>query len=103
MFELKTWLKEQGLSARELAGLLEVSRKTVEDWVYEGAVPKERNLDALNNFIAAACSHHWVIEASNGPMSEGECQRCGESREFCNSPESSWFHPARWTLDLKES
>ena len=30
MFELKTWLKEQGLSARELAELLEAPRKTVD-------------------------------------------------------------------------
>ena len=88
MVDLKTWLREQGLSARELARILEVPPKTVEDWVYEGAVPKAQNLDTLNNFIAAACAHHWVIEPSNGPLSDGVCQRCGESRDFSNSLDS---------------
>ena len=85
MLDLKIWLREQGLSAKELAGYLEVPLGTVEDWVYEGAVPKTQNLDTLNNFIAAFCAHHWIIESSNGPMSEGVCQRCGEKREFSNS------------------
>ena len=88
MFELKTWLKEQGLSAKELAELLEVPRKTVEDWVSEGAVPMAQNLYTLNNFIAAACAHHWVLPLPNGPINEGECQRCGERREFSNSIDS---------------
>ena len=95
MFELKTWMKEQGLTAKDLARMLELPASTVEKWVYDVAQPKSENLDMLNNFIAAACAHHWVIEKSNGPISEGECQRCGENREFSNSPEASWFHPSR--------
>lgn len=67
---------------------------TVEDWVYRGAVPKAHNLDTLNNFIAAACSHHWVIDRPNGPMSEGICQRCDEKREFTNSTEPT----ANWAM-----
>jgi len=92
MVDLKTWLREQGLTARELAGLLEVPLPTVEDWVYRSAVPKPKNLDTLNNFIAAACAHHWVIDRPNGPVSEGVCQRCDEKREFTNSTEpiSNW-------------
>ena len=58
--------------------MLEVPRTTVEEWVYEGAAPKAQNLDTLNNFIAGVCANHWVIERSNGPLSEGECQRCSE-------------------------
>ena len=85
MVDLKTWLREQELSVRELATLLGVPHTTVEDWVYKGAVPKGQNLNTLNNFIAAVCAHHWVIERSNGPLSEGVCQRCGESRDFSNS------------------
>lgn len=96
MFELKTWLNEQGLSARELAGILEVPRKTVEDWVYEGVMPKAHNLDNLNKFIAAACAHHWVLPPSNGPMSEGECQRCSETREFSNSVDTP-----PWTISQR--
>ena len=88
MVDLKTWLQEQGLSARELARLLGVGHSTVEDWLYKGAQPKPQNLDNLNNFITAACAHHWVIESPNGPLSEGVCQRCGERREFSNSVDS---------------
>ena len=30
------------------------------------------------------CAHHWVIEPANGPVSQGECQVCGEVRGFKN-------------------
>lgn len=30
------------------------------------------------------CKHHWVIQPASGPVSDGECQRCGETREFKN-------------------
>ena len=91
MLNLRTWLRDQELSAKDLARLLEVPTTTVEDWVYKGAVPKAQNLDTLNNFITAICAHHWVIERSNGPISEGVCQRCGEQREFNNSVHApSW-------------
>ncbi len=85
MLDLKTWLREQGLSVNELAELLGVPSTAAEDWVYKGVMPNPANLDTLNNLIAAVCAHDWVIEASNGPLSEGECQRCGEKRQFSNS------------------
>ena len=90
--DLKTWLREQGLSVKDLASVLEVPRTTVEDWVYKGAVPSRGNAEMLDIFIANNCAHHWVIDRANGPMSEGVCQRCGESREFANSaePTSIW-------------
>ena len=92
MVDLKTWLREQGLSARELAGLLGVPLPTVEDWVYKGAVPSRGNAERLNDFIANNCAHYWLIDRANGPMSDGVCQRCGERREFTNSaePTSMW-------------
>lgn len=92
MLDLKLWLREQGLSVRELAAHLEAPRKTVEDWVYRGVVPSPANLARLNDFVN--CSHHWVIESANGPLSEGTCQRCGEKREFKNSSESTtqWLY-----------
>ena len=31
------------------------------------------------------CRHHWIIEPANGPISQGVCQKCQESREFQNS------------------
>ena len=33
----------------------------------------------------ATCAHHWVIEAANGPKSNGVCQRCGAERVFDNT------------------
>ncbi len=89
---LRLWLREQGLSVRELAAQLEVAPKTVEDWVYERGGPSRENAEKLTDFIASNCAHHWVIAAPNGPTSEGVCQRCGEKREFTNAPEftSMW-------------
>lgn len=37
------------------------------------------------------CAHHWVIETPAGPVSRGQCKRCGEEREFLNSPDSSFY------------
>ena len=92
MVDLKTWLREQGLSVRELARELELPLATVEDWAYKGAAPSRGNAERLNEFIANKCAHHWVIDRANGPMSEGVCRRCGEKREFTNSaePTSIW-------------
>jgi len=58
MVDLKSWLWEQGLSVRELALQLDLPRKTVEDWVYRGAVPSPVNMERLNKFME--CKHHWV-------------------------------------------
>ena len=30
------------------------------------------------------CRHYWVIQPANGPVSQGLCQICGETREFKN-------------------
>ena len=32
------------------------------------------------------CVHHWIIDPPEGPTSAGVCARCGESRQFRNSP-----------------
>ena len=36
-----------------------------------------------------ACIHHWTIDASNGPHSDGYCLRCGLQGQFANSLETS--------------
>jgi len=70
MVNLKSWLREQGLSVRELAVQLDLPRKTVEDWVYRGAVASPINMERLNKFMA--CKHYWVIDRPNGRrLSEG--------------------------------
>lgn len=48
----------------------------------------ETNVQALP---VSNCAHHWVIESPAGPVSRGQCKRCGEEREFLNSPDSSFY------------
>lgn len=38
---------------------------------------------------ASGCTHQWMIEPPNGPMSIGVCLLCRESKEFRNSSEDS--------------
>ena len=40
-------------------------------------------------------SHEWVIEAPNGPASNGKCDICGSTREFSNYVETS-----AWGYDI---
>lgn len=95
MLNLRFWLSEHGLTVRELASDLDVPLPTVEDWVYRGRAPSQPNAEMLNDFIIANCTHHWVIEPANGPLSEGVCQRCGNERGFRNSAEATPWYPAR--------
>ena len=32
----------------------------------------------------AACTHFWVIDDPDGPISTGKCKHCGTVREFYN-------------------
>ncbi len=41
------------------------------------------------------CRHHWVIQPADGPVSNGACQICGESREFKNYVESATWGDSR--------
>jgi hypothetical protein len=38
------------------------------------------------NTAVRACTHHWIIEPPNGPVSTGRCGRCGHERTFDNTP-----------------
>ncbi|MFQ6028562.1 MAG: hypothetical protein ACE5Q6_13830 [Dehalococcoidia bacterium] len=38
---------------------------------------------------APVCRHYWVIQPATGPVSQGSCQNCGETREFKNYVEAS--------------
>lgn len=44
---------------------------------------------------AAVCRHHWVIQPADGPVSDGSCRICGESREFKNYVESATWGDSR--------
>ena len=43
----------------------------------------------------AVCRHHWVIQPADGPVSNGSCRICGESREFKNYVESATWGDSR--------
>ena len=45
----------------------------------------------------ATCRHHWVIQPADGPVSNGLCQVCGETREFKNYVESATWGDSRIT------
>ena len=38
----------------------------------------------------AVCKHHFLLEDADGPTSVGICKKCGERREFSNSPMDAW-------------
>ena len=64
MVDLKSCLQEQGVIVRELATQLGLARKMVEDWVYREVVPPRHNHKRLDEFIAAECTHHWLIDST---------------------------------------
>ena len=97
MTDLMLWLRQQGLSVQELAVGLELPVKTVQDWVYRGAMPSPANRVSLEDFMRQTmCTHHWVIDSANGPVSRGVCKLCQEVREFGNS-----IHVSKWTIQPK--
>ncbi len=95
MMDLMLWLRQQGLSVRELAAGLEQPLKTVEDWAYRGVKPSSANRVRLEDFM---CTHHWVIDAADGHLSRGVCKLCQAVRGFENSLLS-----AKWqrTIDTR--
>ncbi|MFQ6026568.1 MAG: hypothetical protein ACE5Q6_03520 [Dehalococcoidia bacterium] len=45
---------------------------------------KELKASKAEEQVAPGCCHHWVIQTATGPVSEGECQKCHEVRQFEN-------------------
>ena len=93
--DLRTWLDDQGLSVRELALELDVPLKTAQDWVYRGVASSGENAAKTTEYIVANCAHHWVIEAPNGPVSQGVCKRCGDGRGVDNSMYGTAWKPPK--------
>ncbi len=63
----------------------------------------ERVADNSEQVNLPTCCHHWVIQPALGPVSEGECQKCGEVREFKNSIDYETEWTARRELARSES
>lgn len=36
--------------------------------------------------VMQTCTHFWVVQSANGPVSRGTCRYCGATREFKNYP-----------------
>ncbi len=43
----------------------------------------------------SGCVHHWVLAPPDGPISKGECRRCGKERDFENYIEAGWGQAGR--------
>ena len=99
---LKLLLLQQGLSVRQLASELEVPLKTVQDWVYRDVVPSPANQEKLDEVVS--CTHHWIIETPDGPVSIGRCKLCRKVREFTHSVETSggWTNRGQTTSGKRE-
>ncbi len=45
--------------------------------------------------VSLVCRHHWVIQPADGPMSNGVCRICGETRDFQNYVETATWGDTR--------
>ncbi len=48
-------------------------------------VSQELTLEPVEVIAVSQCRHHWIIDAAEGPRSQGVCQNCNEIKEFQNS------------------
>ena len=46
---------------------------------------QESTLEPVETATLSQCRHHWIIEAAEGPLSQGVCQNCREVKDFQNS------------------
>ncbi len=58
-------------------------------------ITQEPEIEIQSASPVAVCRHHWVIQPADGPVSNGLCQVCGESREFKNYVESATWGDSR--------
>ena len=48
-------------------------------------VRQELTLEPVEFTAILQCRHHWIIEAAEGPLSQGVCQNCHQVKDFQNS------------------
>ena len=65
--------------------------------VQHTAIALEPEIEIESTASVPACRHHWVIQPAYGPVSNGLCQICGETREFKNYVESATWGDSRIT------
>ena len=59
------------------------------------SIAPEQEIEIESTSQLADCRHHWVIQPADGPVSNGLCQACGETREFQNYVESATWGDRR--------
>lgn len=60
-------------------------KKTTTTRITKNTTPRKRTKKIQEPEVDAACVHHWMIDPSYGPVSDGKCKKCGEDRRFYNS------------------
>jgi len=85
MLDLKAWLDDHGLTVKAFAIDFDAPLKTVEDWVYRGKSPSKPYQERITDYVLTHCTHYWLIDVPDGPMSQGVCRRCGQGKMFENS------------------
>ena len=65
----------------------------------ESAEPGQQAVLEPDSQEALICSYHWMIERPNGPVSNGVCRLCGETRKFQNYVEGA---PRRYEASLQQ-
>ena len=48
-------------------------------------VRQELTLEPVEVPSVPQCRHHWIIDAAEGPVSQGVCLNCDETKDFQNS------------------
>lgn len=70
---LESGMAEEQIEGEKLARFLSMQIEFLEQRVEQG----ETSIDQ-------PCTHNWSIDPGDGKFSEGQCQVCGEVREFIN-------------------
>ncbi len=76
------WLRKEKiiLQFKTSGGLIRLKSMAVPQGA--GMVTEDRPI--AENLEGSECCHHWVIEATEGPLNEGICQKCGEAKKLTN-------------------
>ena len=79
-----------GARSEHSRGLCQACYRTQSPMIYNhNPFPRTATHPAVT--LNEPCTHHWCIEAPNGPASLGRCSLCGEQREFANSIAQKFF------------
>lgn len=59
------------------------------------------NLPVIRTELKRTCSHYWLIDKANGPLSHAVCKFCREERDFNNSPFEFYITGIRERIETK--